>query len=471
MSFSAKLESIKKHYGDCKANDGVELEIQSGTIHALIGENGAGKSTAMKILFGMIQPTSGYIYINSKKIDKWNQQTAFKAGMGMVHQHFMLASNETVLDNLVLGVEKNKFIFRNRELERQELEKLMKDSGLVVPLDKKISEIPVGLQSRCEILKVLYRNASFLILDEPTAVLTPQEIEDFLKTLKTLRAQGKTILIVTHKLKEVMAIADDATILRAGKTVATRKIKDTSIEELSELMVGRKLVMPKVSTKNSSGKVILNTNLQSENITLENGVILGIAGVEGNGQEDLIKNVLNKAISQKIPFGYIPSDRHHDGLILEMKLFENLRLNHQIQMNLKVFSKFENGTESESQKLNQFDVRPNDLNLQASALSGGNQQKLIVARELTNLPDDGVLIAVHPTRGVDLGAIEFIHDQILKAAKRGIAVLLVSSELEELMSLSHKIGTIYNQKINDWFTGPNYSEHEIGFSMLGGHKH
>ncbi len=470
MSFNVQLESIKKYYGDVRANDGVDISIQAGSIHALIGENGAGKSTAMKILFGLETPNQGKIKVDNEFVTSWRPQLAFQKGFGMVHQHFMLASNETVLDNLVLGVEDSKIGLRDRISERAKLEKLMSETGLKVPLDKKINEIPVGLQSRCEILKVLYRKASFLILDEPTAVLTPQEIEEFLKTLQTLRAQGKTILIVTHKLQEVMAIADEATILRNGKTIATRKIKDTSIEELSELMVGRKLVMPKASSSQKNQTVRLSCDFNQSKFDLISNQITGIAGVEGNGQEELISAVLKEISNHKIPFGYIPSDRHHDGIILEMNLYENLRLNNHFHPSISDLAPFSDATHDEIENIKRYDVRPANVKLTASALSGGNQQKLIVARELSSLPEHGVLIAVHPTRGVDLGAIEFIHEQMLKATSRGIAVLLISSELEELMSLSNKIGTIYNHKINKWFEGPKFNESEIGFAMLGGVK-
>lgn len=490
MSFDAELQGITKSYGDVRANQGVTLKIRSGTIHALVGENGAGKSTAMKILFGSIQPDSGTICFGQTQVTRWNPQEAFKHGIGMVHQHFMLAGPETVHDNLVLGVERTRFGLRQRKKEREQIEDLMKSTGLEVPLDVAVDKLPIGLQSRCEILKVLYRKARFLILDEPTAVLTPQETESFLETLRLLRKTGNTVLIVTHKLKEVMAVADEATILRAGKTVATRKIKDTSPEELSELMVGRHLQMPRISKRDFSkehSQIRLALKTPSLSLELRAGEIAGIAGVEGNGQEELIEALLHPArvkpyqyelLNQnarayrpnnirKLPMAVIPADRHKEGLILSLNLTENLRLGRR-QSSKKGFSHFEETTPQERELLQTYDVRPNQPELAAHALSGGNQQKVIVARELGDLPTESVVLAIHPTRGVDVGAIEFIHSKLLHAASRGAAVLLISSELDELMALSHRIGVLYRGAIRSWFEGPPYDESAIGLVMLTG---
>lgn len=488
MAFSGELRGITKAYGNCVSNNRVQLCVRAGTIHALVGENGAGKSTAMKILFGLVAPDSGDILFDGKRVENWSPQKAFDLGVGMVHQHFMLAGPETVLDNLVLGKETTRFGFRDRKAERRELEALMQATGLRLPLDAKVEDLAIGLQSRCEILKVLYRKARFLILDEPTAVLTPQETQDFLNTLKQLRASGNTVLIVTHKLKEVMAVADEATVLRAGKTVATRKTSETSVEELSELMVGRRLQLPRVSrAAAATAETRAKIKTSQVALNLKAGEIVGIAGVEGSGQDALIRALVEPLAAEvefydllgadagkftpaeirRLPVAIIPADRHKEGLVLAFSLAENLRLGRK-QARTASHRVFETVTTEEKALLEKFDVRPSDPSLAAGALSGGNQQKLIVARELGDLAAQSLVIAVHPTRGVDLGAIEFIHTQLLAAAAAGSAVLLVSSELDELMALSHRIGVFFDGSIVQWFDGPPYDERAIGLAMLSG---
>jgi ABC-type uncharacterized transport system ATPase subunit len=494
MSFSGELKGITKSYGTVHANQGVDLSIRAGTVHALIGENGAGKSTAMKILFGAIKPDSGTIRFGKTEVTgrspHWGPEQAFQHGIGMVHQHFMLAGPETVHDNLVLGAESTRFGFRNRALERKMLEDLIKSTGLTVPLDRTVDSLPIGLQSRCEILKVLYRKARFLILDEPTAVLTPQETQDLLGTIRVLREHGNTILIVTHKLKEVMAVADEATVLRAGRTVATRKIAETNVAELSELMVGRRLQLPRAqrSVDSATAPVRVKLALGSSKLELRAGEITGIAGVEGSGQAGLIQALLDpvsvghgleieilgrdaRTYSPRdirgLPIAVIPADRHQEGLVLPFSLTENLRLG---RKQVQAHGLFGAATARERALLTEYDVRPNKPDLEVRALSGGNQQKLIVARELGDLSKESVVLAVHPTRGVDLGAIEFIHGRLLEAARNGAAVLLISSELDELMALSHRIGVMYHGAITDWFEGPPYDEKPIGLAMLSGHS-
>ena len=467
MALSAELRGIIKSYKGCYANNGVTLNVRASTIHALVGENGAGKSTAMKILFGLVTPDSGEILFDGKVVKNWNAESALLSGVGMVHQHFMLAAPETVQDNLVLGVETTRFGLRDRRAERRALEELMQKTGLHVPLDAQVDDLAIGLQSRCEILKVLYRRARFLILDEPTAVLTPQEITDFLATLQRLREQGHTILIVTHKLKEVMAVADDITVLRAGKTVATRIAQKTTIEELSELMVGRRLQLPRVARREHDKE-------REHRLDLQPGEITGIAGVEGSGQDDLIRGLVTlHCHDRKSSFAIIPADRHRDGLVLSFKLYENLRLG-RAQAAAPSCAIFGGATADEIKVLDEYDVRPRDVNLEARALSGGNQQKLVVARELgslfsSNEMSRSIVVAVHPTRGVDLGAIEFIHRKLLEAAEKGAAVLIVSSELDELMALSHRIGVFYSGTVAQWFEGPPYDEQAIGRAMMTGH--
>lgn len=495
MAQSAELKNITKQWGQKFANRGVNLKVRAATIHALVGENGAGKTTAMKTLFGLIKPDDGEILIDDKPVRHWSPELAFSRGIGMVHQHFMLASPESVLDNLTLGAEQTRWGLRDRKTERTMLLELMKATGLNVPLEQTVSELPIGLQSRCEILKVLYRKANFLILDEPTAVLTVQEIADFLKTLKRLRDQGHTVLIVTHKLNEVMAVADEVTVLRAGQTVATRRVADTSTEELAELMVGRKIHLPKVLTQPSNTQVCAHLQTSRFNIELRPGEITGIAGIEGSGQMKLVtaladpasqNNIksyqlfgqnareLTLADTRKMPIGLVPSDRLREGLLPDLTLTENLRLGRE-QSKFSAIHVFSKTSADEQALLKQYDVRPAEPQRTAKTLSGGNQQKLIIARELGSLFNSGdiknsVLIAVNPTRGVDLGAIEFIHHKLIEAASAGAAVLLVSSELEELMSLSHRIGVFFANEIVRWFDGPNYDEQSIGLSMLTGAK-
>lgn len=502
MSFDGELRGISKSFGKIHANQGVDLIVRAGTIHALIGENGAGKSTAMKILFGAIKPDGGTIKFGGNALSNWNPERAFGHGIGMVHQHFMLAGPETVHDNLVLGAETTRLGLRRRSFERQALEELMSTTGLRVPLDLPVEKLPIGLQSRCEILKVLYRKARFLILDEPTAVLTPQEIEDLLSTLRVLRDQGKTVLLVTHKLKEVMAIADEATVLRSGRTVATRKIGESSVEELSELMVGRRISLPRARKLSEEIPApVLRLAMGISRLELRPGEITGVAGVEGNGQEKLIHaitdphsaadlepdfdlNLLGVAATRfqtadirRLPIAIIPADRHREGLVLGFSLTENLRLG---RRQAGTHGLFNATTRQERELLAAFDVRPNDPRVTAGSLSGGNQQKLIVARELGDLEagaKGALILAVHPTRGVDLGAIEFIHGRLLDAAHDGAAVLLISSELDELMALSHRIGVIFRGEITEWFepravenAALQYDEKAIGMAMLSGRR-
>lgn len=477
---AAQLVGIAKSYGEVKANDGVDLTIRAGTIHALVGENGAGKSTAMKILFGMVPPDAGKILFGGREVQgRWDPHRAGAAGVGMVHQHFMLAGPESVLDNLVLGVEDCRFGVRRRARERAALEKLMGETGLRVPLNAPVEGLPVGLQSRCEILKVLYRKARFLILDEPTAVLTPSETADLLRTLRVLRDSGHTVLVVTHKLKEVMDVADEATVLRAGKTVATRKISGTSVEELSELMVGRRLVMPTRASgsERNARSECASIPIGSGEIVIRAGEITGIAGVEGNGQEEIVRRLVERMAPRPASFAFIPGDRHREALVLPFTLTENLRLTRKFHPAVPGRRLFHAASGPERALLAEYDVRPPKPELAAEALSGGNQQKLIVARELSSLarvprepshPQGGVILAVHPTRGVDVGAIEFIHSRLLAAAESGAGVLLISSELDELMALSHRIGALYRGSITAWFEGPDYDERKIGLAMLGG---
>jgi simple sugar transport system ATP-binding protein len=475
MSVNIEINQLTKKYGNFLANHDISLKIESGSIHALVGENGAGKSTLMKMIFGLIKPTSGEILVNQNKVDfkTWNPALALKNGIGMVQQHFVLAENETVLDNLVIGVEKTGFGgLRKRAKEKKELETLMQKTGLELPLEQKVENLSIGQKSRIEILKVLYRNAKFLILDEPTSVLTPNEIDSFLNSLLKLKEQGKTILFVSHKLKEVFKIADTISVLRAGKKINTLKTNQTNQDEVIEMMLGRKLFLPKTNNidKNSL-KTVFSHSFHAQNLELKSNVITGIAGVEGNGQEELIYSLIENLKEQEFDFGFIPQDRHLEGLVLNMNLYENLRLSRHLHLKysneyVENFKFFSPCLEEEKKLLKDYGVKPNNAETQASMLSGGNQQKLIVARELNY--KNQVLIAVHPTRGVDLGAIEFIHKKIIDEAQKCSAVLIVSSELEELFSLCHEIYVIYKSRLVAHFNREKFDEKNIGQAMLTG---
>ncbi|MGE4231794.1 MAG: ABC transporter ATP-binding protein [Bacteriovoracia bacterium] len=491
-----ELVRITKKYGDFCANNEISFSVKSGSIHALVGENGAGKSTLMKILFGLTSADSGEIWVNQEKQENWNSKKAIQYGIGMVHQHFMLSEPDTVLDNIVLGYERSRLGFRKTKQEKIELEQLMRTTGLYVPLDEKVENLSLGLRSRIEILKVLYRKAKFLILDEPTAVLTPLEIEAFLETLRTLRKQGHTVLIITHKLKEVMAVSDRITVLRKGAVVKSEETVNASIDQLSEWIVGRKLHLPKVQHDLPGVKRDFSSHGSCLSIETRNGIVVrapfgmitGIAGVEGNGQAELISSILSPKKNKvkislfgqdasaletqdlrKLPIAVIPSDRQEEGLVLEFSLFENLRLGRK-QVKKQSLDWFGRATKLEQELLEENKVNPPKVNLTAKSLSGGNQQKLIFARELDNLPQRSFILAVNPTRGVDVGSIEHIHETLLEKASQGAAILLISSELDELVSLSHQIGVLFRSKIVQWFEGPNYSEHSIGVAMNSGAK-
>ncbi len=469
---TAEFKNVSKLYGAFRANDGVNLRIGAGTIHGLIGENGAGKSTAMKMLYGLLAHDEGQLFVKGveRAAGRWSPRHAFENGVGMVHQHFMLAHTETVHDNLVLGVEERGPLgLRKRAAERAKLEKLMADTGLSVPLDRPAGTLGVGEQSRIEILKVLYRNADFLILDEPTAVLTPKEVREFLETLKRLKGQGKTILLVTHKLHEILAVADDITVFRAGRSVGTMARGDATIDSLTEMMIGRPLTLPRRATNAAPSPEVI-VSVPSFGISVHPGEVVGIAGIEGNGQDAIVHELLKdpRALRRQA-FAVIPPDRHRDAVVLGMDVNENLKLGRE-QARHKGWELF---TESgDDQALATFlqahDVRPPNPHATVGSLSGGNQQKLVVARELDfSEPAPKAMLICHPTRGVDLGAIEHIHGKLLAAADTGVGILLISSELEELMNLSDRIGVVYKGKLVGWFK-PVFDEHKIGRAMLTG---
>jgi general nucleoside transport system ATP-binding protein len=500
---AVELRGLSKRFGTCVANDGVNLRVERGSIHGIVGENGAGKSTAMKMLYGVFRPDAGEILVNGKERAWSSPADAIAAGIGMVHQHFMLAGPHTALDNILLGMERSRFGLINRKQARQRLGELSKEYGLHVDWDQPVEDLPVGLQQRIEILKLLYRNANILILDEPTAVLTPQETNALLENLRQLRDQGKTILLITHKLKEVIAFTDRVTVFRAGKVSGEAQTSQTSPQELANLMVGRKVLL-KVEV--SKAKPLSEPALEMKNLNLtgsggrdklsnvsfavKRGEIVGIAGVEGNGQTELLQAMLHprdkncrsagivsflgRDVSnwsarqiRRLGVGVIPEDRHNEGLLLDRSLAENfvLGLHRCPEFDRAGILNSRNIAASAALAMQEYDIRPAELTMRARKLSGGNQQKLIVAREFHRNPK--VLIAAQPTRGVDVGAIEFIHKRIIRARDEGAGVLLVSAELDEILALSDRILVMFEGKIVGEFPRGNVDEAALGLRMAG----
>lgn len=497
-----EMKGITKLFPGVVANDSVDFSLERGEIHVLLGENGAGKTTLMNQLYGLYEPTHGEIFINDKKVHIKDPNVAIQHGIGMVHQHFMLVEPFTVTENIVLGTEitKNGKMMLDMRKAVEEVKKISDLYGLFVDPESKIQDISVGMQQRVEILKSLYRGAEILILDEPTAVLTPQEIDELGVILRKLTEQGKSIILITHKLKEVMAMSDRVTVIRRGKKIETLNKKDTNTDELAELMVGRKVKLIVDKEEKVAGEVILKINqleclnnrglkaLKGVSFDVKKGEILAVAGVDGNGQSELVEVITglrkstagtimlrDKDITQVRTYdrihsgmGHVPEDRHKRGLVLGHTLAENSVLgNH----NQEPFCK--NGILNYDEIHNhclrlieEFDVRTPNENVLAKSLSGGNQQKLIIARELDREPE--LLIASQPTRGVDVGAIEFIHKRLVHERDINKAVLLVSLELDEVMALADRIAVIYDGKIVDIVDAKSTTERELGIMMAGG---
>lgn len=492
------LKNIHKSFGDKKVLKGVDFDLHKCEVHALLGENGAGKTTLMNILYGMFPQNEGDIYIKGEEIINNSPKKAIKMGIGMVHQHFMLIEPFTVTENIILGYEgKNSFI--DRDKAKKEVLKLSQEYGLLIDPDSKVSDISVGQQQRVEILKALYHGADILIFDEPTAVLTPQEINEFIEIVEKLTELGKSVIIITHKLKEIKAMADTCTIIRRGEYIDKVKVKDVNEEELAEKMVGRDVSFNVKKEKIDLGDEIFKIEnlwvkdnrkvdkVKGLNLSIRKGEILGIAGVDGNGQTELIdaisgmrkaekgkvtlkgEDITNKNPRNIIDLGMnqIPEDRQKRGLVLEYSIKDNLILE-----NLdKDFSKngildFKKIEENANSLIEKFDIRPNDIYEKAGSLSGGNQQKVIIAREITNNPD--LLIAAQPTRGLDVGAIEFIHQYLVELRNQGKAVLLISFQLDEVMDLSDRICVIYDGKIVGELDPKETDEFEVGRLMAGG---
>jgi simple sugar transport system ATP-binding protein len=501
---AVELRGLTKQFGTVLANAGVDLRVESGTIHGVIGENGAGKSTAMKMLYGIFPPDAGEIFVNGKKCAWTSPSDAIAEGIGMVHQHFMLAGPYSALDNILLGAEPVRLGMIDRKKARARLETLARQYGLLMDWDRPIEQLPVGVQQRIEILKLLYRDAKILILDEPTAVLTPQETNELFRNLKKLRDEGKTILLITHKLKEVMSFTDRVTVFRAGKVTGELPTSQTNPQELANLMVGRKVVLsidvpparPRdelaldVAGLQLAGVAGSRHKLSDVSFAVKRGEIVGIAGVEGNGQSELLQAILHPRDSRcrtsgrvrflgedvtawhasrirELGVAVIPEDRQHEGLLLERPVSENflLGLQRSTEFSRAGFLSSKNLVETAARAIEEYDVRPRELTIHAGNLSGGNQQKLIVAREFQRKPR--VLIAAQPTRGVDVGATGFIHNRIVRARDDGAGVLLVSSELDEILTLSDRILVMYEGGIVAEFRRGEVTERELGLKMGG----
>ncbi|QLF69078.1 ABC transporter ATP-binding protein [Peteryoungia desertarenae] len=493
-----ELIGIDKKFGAVHANKNINLTVAKGSIHGIIGENGAGKSTLMSILYGFYQADSGSIQIDGKPVTIKDSQTAIASGIGMVHQHFMLVENFTVLENLMLGAEGGALLGKGTDAARAALQKLEDDYELEVDPDAVIEELPVGLQQRVEILKAMYRGAEILILDEPTGVLTPAEADHLFKILRVLRDEGKTVVLITHKLREIMAITDTVSVMRRGEIVATRKTAETTVEELAELMVGRRVLLHVEKQPARPGDVFLSVRnltvkdnrgvVMVDNVSFEvrSGEIVGIAGVAGNGQSELLeaitgirkptsgeiwingKNVagLDPAELRGIGVAHIPEDRHHMGLVLPFEESQNAILGYHRDerygkgpfLNPDLIRK------AAVDEIEKYDIRPPNPRLKTANFSGGNQQKIVVAREIER--DPTLLIVGQPTRGVDIGAIEFIHKRIVETRDAGKAVLLVSVELDEIRSLSDRILVMFAGKVVGEKT-PDTGEQTLGLMMAG----
>lgn len=495
-----EMRNISKKFGDFTANDNIDLVVHKGEIHALLGENGAGKSTLMNILYGLYPPSSGEIFINGKEVIMDNPNVAIEQGIGMVHQHFMLIKTFSVVENIILGRETTKGISLDIKKAREEVKELSEKYGLHVEPDAIVQDISVGMQQRVEILKALYRGADILILDEPTAVLTPQEIEELIEIMESLARQGKTIILITHKLKEIKEAADYCTVIRRGKKIDTVDVDKVSEEELAEMMVGREVSFAVDKEASKKGKKVLEIDnikikdnreldiVKGLSLEVYAGEILGIAGIDGNGQSELIEGItgLRKIESGRIlkdeeditnlsPFDIIcsgintiPEDRQRRGLVLDFTVAENMILENYYKspFSSKGILNHREVRSFTEDLMERFDVRPRSPRYLAKELSGGNQQKVIIAREITNNPE--LLIAAQPTRGLDVGAIEYVHNFLVNQRDNGRAVLLLSFELDEILNVSDRIAVIYDGKIVDILDAEDADENKLGFLMAGG---
>ena len=497
-----ELKGISKAFGPVQANKDISIRVMPGTIHGIIGENGAGKSTLMSILYGFYKADKGEIFIAGKKIQIPDSQAAIAAGIGMVFQHFKLVENFTVLENVVLGAEDSGLLRPSLARARRELKALADEYGLNVEPDALIEDIGVGMQQRVEILKALYRKADILILDEPTGVLTPAEADQLFRILERLKAEGKTIVLITHKLREIMDTTDTVSVMRRGEMTATVKTSETDPAHLAELMVGRKVMLRVEKAPAKVGATILEVKdlnvtdnkgvhrLKGINFHVKAGEILGIAGVAGNGQSELLEvlggyekgtgsiTVNGQAIDltgahsdgqsrRARGIAHVPEDRQREGLIMDYTAWENTAFgyHHDAKYQRGIFMDNAAIKADTVEKMERFDVRPPDPKLAAKNFSGGNQQKIVLAREIERNPD--LLLIGQPTRGVDIGAIEFIHQQIVALRDQGKAILLVSVELEEILSLSDRIAVMFDGKMMGERLPSETDEKELGLMMAG----
>lgn len=494
-----ELRGITKEFPGVLANDNINLSLEKGEIHALLGENGAGKTTLMNILYGLYRPTRGEIFINGQKVELSSPTDAIRQGIGMVHQHFMLIPVLTVTENVMLGEEQiHKGIFLDRKTVANRIREISQKYSLYVDPEAYIKDLPVGIQQRVEIIKVLYRHANILILDEPTAVLTPQEVEELFNIIKSLVAQGVSIIFITHKLKEVLAVADRITVIRRGRTVGTTKPSEVDEKSLAEMMVGRAVELTVEKKAGAPAEPILavkNLHVRNERKGLAvNGVsfevrageVLGIAGVQGNGQTELVEaitglraveegsiTIAGESITNYTPrhitelgVAHIPEDRQRDGLVLSFPVKDNFILNTYYNNFAKRGVINQDKVETVAKQLvKDFDVRTPSIEVAVGTLSGGNQQKVIVAREFSR--PIKLLIASQPTRGLDVGSIEYIHARMIEKRDEGTAVLLVSTELDEIRALSDRIAVMFEGKIVDIVPADRVTKEQLGLLMAG----
>ena len=499
MPTALELKQVDKRFGPVHANKAIDLVVEKGTIHGIIGENGAGKSTLMSIIYGFYEADSGEIFVDGRQMAIRSSQDAIEAGIGMVHQHFMLVDPFTVLENVMLGVEGGTLLARGKDHARTELERLESSYHLEVDPDAIVGELPVGNQQRVEILKALYRGADILILDEPTGVLTPSEADQLFEILKVLRAQGKTILLITHKLREIMAITDRVSVMRRGEMVATVQTARTTPTELAELMVGRRVLLRVDKAQANPADVILevkNLTVKDEkgvarvdnvSFTIRAGEIVGIAGVAGNGQSELLEAIAgirpaasgqillrgvdaatsDPAALRNLGVAHVPEDRMRMGLVKPFAAYESSILGYQKDPKLGSgpFLNYARIIADLAAKMERFDVRPRDPRLKTANFSGGNAQKIVLAREMER--DPALLIIGQPTRGVDIGAIEFIHRRLIAMRDAGKAILVVSVELEEIMGLSDRILVMCGGRITGERAAKDATEQGLGLLMAG----
>ena len=501
MAEILRMEHITKRFGDVYANRDINLEVRQGEVHTLLGENGAGKSTLMNVLFGLYQPTEGDIYLHGKKVRIDSPAQAVRLGIGMVHQHFMLVEAMTVFENIILGDRNTKGVFINKEARKKEILELSERYGLDVELDKPITEIAVGAQQRVEILKALYKGAELLVLDEPSAALTDIEVEGLFKIMHKLTEEGKSIIFISHKMREVLRISDRITILRAGETVCTLDRSATTGEELANLMIGRELVPSHYEKIEKPGAPVIelrsvdfqktskHNGLNGVSLTVGRGEIVGIAGVDGNGQSQLAQVVTGvltpdagevdmkgSHVAQFTPNGFIlenvshiPEDRNKMGLIGNMSVMDNIVLK---STDTPEFSDArglhlkKKAIRAYALKMQEkYDIRCSSIDQEARNLSGGNQQKVILARELEGRPD--LLVAVHPTRGLDIGATRFVHDTMIEAREQGCGVLLISADFDEILEVSDRIIVMFEGQVMGVYPGKNPPIEEISLAMAG----